>query len=99
MSELEEISGQYLDRTPDREVDAFLIAEIAKRVCSDLSGESVIELGVGDRAWTPLLLERFRRVVSVDGSAALISNVAEELSEPRWTGVVSMFETVTPSEP
>jgi len=98
VSELEEISRQYLDRTPDREVDAFLIAEIAQRVCQDLSGESVIELGVGDRAWTPLLLERFERVVSVDGSAALIKKVAEELSEPRWTGVVSMFEHFTPTD-
>ena len=98
MSELEEISRQYLDRTPDREVDAFLIAEIATRVCRDLTGESVIELGVGDRAWTPLLLERFERVISVDGSAALIEKVAEELSEPRWTGVVSMFEDFSPGE-
>lgn len=98
MTELEEISSQYLDRTPDREVDAFLIGEIAKRVCRDLQGESVIELGVGDRAWTPLLLERFERVVSVDGSAALIEKVGEELSEVRWTGVVSMFEQFTPDE-
>lgn len=99
MSELDEISSQYLEHTPDREVDAFLIAEIAKRVCSGLGGQSAIELGVGDRAWTPLLLERFERVVSVDGSATLIQKVAEELSEPRWTGVVSMFEHFTPDEP
>lgn len=99
MTELEQISRQYLDRTPDREVDAFLIGEIAQRVCRGLSGESIIELGVGDRVWTPLLLERFDRVVSVDGSEALIQKVAEELSEPRWTGVVSMFEDFRSDEP
>lgn len=98
MTDLEKMSHEYLDRTPDREVDAFLVGTIAKRVCRNLGGESVIELGVGDRVWTPLLLAQFERVVSVDGSAALIEKVGEELSEPRWTGVVSTFEEFTPTD-
>lgn len=100
MSELEDISHQYLERTPDRETDALLISIVADRVVGELPrGGSVVELGVGDRVWTPLLLEHFDRVVSVDGSAQLIEAVRGHLDAARWTGVVAMFEDFDPEEP
>jgi 2-polyprenyl-3-methyl-5-hydroxy-6-metoxy-1,4-benzoquinol methylase len=92
------MSVEYLDRTPDRQVDSVFIATIAKRITAALPGRTCIELGVGDRMWTPELLARFESVTSVDGSEALVQVAAAELDNPRWTGVASYFEDFTPAE-
>ncbi len=99
MNELDAISSEYLQRPPDREVDAVFIDAIAEHIIDRLTGASVIELGLGDRVWTPRLLARFDRVVSVDGSAELVAAVAASTPDPRWSGVVSYFEDFTPAEP
>ena len=92
MNDLERMSVEYLERTPDRDVDAIFIEAIAERVTARLPGRTCIELGIGDRMWTPTLLERFDWVVSVDGSETLVATAAAELDNPRWTGVASYFE-------
>jgi trans-aconitate methyltransferase len=96
MNELDRISGEYLARPPDREVDAVFTDAIAQHVLADLRGDIALELGLGDRVWTPRLLERFDRVVSVDGSPQLVEAAAAQISDPRWQGVVSYFEEFTP---
>ena len=98
MSELDDISREYLQRPPDREVDAIFIDAIAEFVVAKLRGSGVIEMGLGDRVWTPRLLRRFDRVVSVDGSAELVAAAAVG-ADPRWQGVVSYFESFTPDQP
>jgi trans-aconitate methyltransferase len=93
------MSVEYLERTPDREVDSVFIATIAERIISSLPGGSCIELGLGDRMWTPKLLDRFDAVLSVDGSDALVEAAAAEIRDPRWRGVASYFEDFTPDGP
>jgi 2-polyprenyl-3-methyl-5-hydroxy-6-metoxy-1,4-benzoquinol methylase len=99
VSELDEISRQYLQRPADREVDAVFIDAIAEYIVAKLEGASVIELGLGDRVWTPRLLRRFDRVVSVDGSAELVAAAGAVHTDPRWQGIVSYFEDFTPDQP
>ena len=92
MSDLDAISHEYLTRTPDREIDSYLISVIADRVLENMRGGTVIELGIGDRVWTHKLLERFDHVTSVDGSQQLVDAMREEVDAAHWTGVVSYFE-------
>jgi SAM-dependent methyltransferase len=98
MNELDGISQQYLDRPPDRQVDSIFIDAIAEHVIARLAPRgTVIELGLGDRVFTPRLLRHFDEVISVDGSKTLVEAVRAEIDDPRWTGVVSYFEDFSPS--
>jgi len=94
--ELERIGGQYLKPTPDRRVDQKFLDCVADFVISRLSGQRVLELGVGDQVWTPKLLARFPDVTSVDGSAGLLAAMEKKVGSGRWTPVVSMFEDYRP---
>jgi 2-polyprenyl-3-methyl-5-hydroxy-6-metoxy-1,4-benzoquinol methylase len=55
-------------------------------------GASCLELGCADGRGIRVLVERFERVVAVDGSKKLLDRLAEEASSPRLTLVCSMFE-------
>ena len=99
-ADLDGVSGEYIEPTPDRVVDQKLFEYISDYVIGRLEGTRVLELGVGDQAWTSKLLERFPDVTTVDGSARLLDVARRHLQDnSRWTPVHALFEEYTPDEP
>src|SRR5262245_56929818 len=88
--------AEYLDPTPDRQVDQKILDIVSDYVISRLSGNRVLELGVGDQVWTPKLLNKCGEVVTVDGSAALLGAMRRKVPEHRWKPVLSLFEEYEP---
>lgn len=101
--ELEQINTEYLNPTKDRGVDQKILNMISDLVISGLSGESILELGVGDQIWTPKLLQKFADVTSIDGSSGLLAAMEAKLADKphgkRWTPVCSLFEDYQPDQP
>jgi 2-polyprenyl-3-methyl-5-hydroxy-6-metoxy-1,4-benzoquinol methylase len=95
-TELEQINAEYLNPTPDRGVDQKILDFVSDFVISRLSGDRILELGVGDQIWTPKLLDKFDDVTSVDGSSGLLAAMQEKLGGKRWTSVCSLFEDYQP---
>ncbi|AFY90198.1 class I SAM-dependent methyltransferase [Chroococcidiopsis thermalis] len=98
--ELEQITVEYLSPTPDRGVDQKVLDLVSDLVISRLDGDRILELGVGDRIWTPKLIDKFADVTSVDGSSGLLAamqqDLASRLDSKRWTPVCSLFEDYQP---
>src|SRR5262245_20265361 len=88
--------AEYLDPTPDRKVDQKILDLVSDYVISRLSGNRILELGVGDQVWTPKLLNKCGEVVTVDGSAALLAAMGRKVPEHRWKPVLSLFEEYEP---
>ena len=96
--ELDIIKNEYLNPTPDRRVDKRIVDFISDFVISKLSGERLLELGVGDQIWTPKLVDRIPDVTTVDGSAELLYEMQQKLTGKRWTPVASLFEEYQPDQ-
>lgn len=102
---LEQISSQYLIPSNDRSVDQKLMMLVADHVVRNLpSAEGrVLELGVGDQVWTPMLLAKYGDVTTVDGAASLLDAMKNKLAglecASRWHAVLSMFEDFMPDRP
>ena len=98
--ELDAKKDEYLSPTPDRRVDQKVFELVSDFVISRLTGERILELGVGDQVWTPKLVNRFDDVTSIDGSAELLAamqqNLAGKLAGRRWTPVLSLVEEYQP---
>src|SRR4051794_9018856 len=100
--ELDQISKQYLAPSNDRSVDQKLMALVADHVVRNLPTVEgrVLELGVGDQVWTPMLLAKYGDVTTVDGAASLLDAMKNKLAgsacASRWQPVLSMFEDFTP---
>jgi 2-polyprenyl-3-methyl-5-hydroxy-6-metoxy-1,4-benzoquinol methylase len=88
--------AEYLHPTPDRKVDQKVLDLVSDYVISRLSGDRILELGVGDQVWTPKLLNKCGEVVTVDGSAALLAAMKRKVPEHRWKPVLSLFEEYEP---
>jgi len=102
MDDLDALKHEYLTPTPDREVDRVFVEHVANYVIGKLSGPRVLEMGAGDRLWTPRLVRAFPDVTTLDGSQSLLETLGEELElgeGKRWTPVCSMFEDYTPDAP
>jgi len=99
---LEQISSQYLTPTADRSVDQKMMMFVADHVIGSLPAADgrVLELGVGDQVWTPMLLAKYRDVTTVDGAASLLDAMGQKLagteSASRWHPVASLFEDFIP---
>jgi trans-aconitate methyltransferase len=98
-AELDRNAVEYLEPSPDRAVDQKVIAMVADYVLPRLRGRRVLELGVGDRVWTPRLVDRFPHVTTVEGSSRLLRVMGRELAGKPWTPVCSLFEEYRPDEP
>lgn len=100
--QLDMIRDEYLDPSPDRRVDQTILELVSDFVVCRLTGERILELGVGDQVWTPKLMNAFADVTTVDGSAELLAAMQEKLAgEPagrRWTPVLSLFEEYQPEQ-
>jgi trans-aconitate methyltransferase len=96
--QLEQIDVEYLNPTPDRGVDQKVLHLVSDFVISRLSGEHILELGVGDQIWTPKLVDKFADVTSVDASSGLLAAMQKKLALKRWTSVCSMFEDYQPEQ-
>src|SRR3954469_18270135 len=95
--DLEQISNQYLIPSDDRSVDQKLMMLVADHVVRNLPSVEgrVLELGVGDQVWTPMLLAKYDDVTTVDGAASLLDAMKNKLAgsecASRWHPVHSMF--------
>ena len=96
--DLESISTEYLEPTPDRVVDQRIFELISDFVIPRLDGRRVLELGVGDQVWTPKLISRFEEVTTVDACQNLLDQLSKQLDSSRWTPVCSFFEDYEPEE-
>jgi 2-polyprenyl-3-methyl-5-hydroxy-6-metoxy-1,4-benzoquinol methylase len=100
MKELEQIETEYLNPTPDRDVDQKMVDLVSDEVISRLTGERILELGVGDQIWTPKLLDKFTDVTSIDASSGLLEAMAGKLANhsngQHWSSVCSFFEDYQP---
>ena len=96
--ELDAYRDEYLNPTADREVEQKVEQLVSDFVISRLSGERVLELGVGDQIWTTKLVDRFTEVTTVDGSRELLASMQRKLSGKRWTPVWSLFEDYLPQQ-
>lgn len=94
--ELDAYRHEYLNPPADRQVEQKVEELVSDFVISRLSGERVLELGVGDQIWTPKLLDRFAEVTTVDGARDLLAAMASKLHGKRWTPVWSLFEDYLP---
>jgi len=98
-ADLDDLSDEYIRPTPDRVVDQKLFEYISDYVIGRLEGTRVLELGVGDQAWTSKLLKRFPDVTTVDGSARLLDVTRQHIQDHSgWTPVHALFEEYTPEE-
>lgn len=98
-SELDTMKDEYLSPTPDRSVDQKILELISDFVVAKVTGERILELGVGDQVWTPKLVGRFADVTSIDGSAELLAAMQRRLAGKRWTPIRSLFEEYEPDQP
>ena len=88
---------EYLQPSPEQEVDHFLISVIAEWAIPRLPGGRILELGAGHGVWTPKLLSAFAHVTTVDRSLRLLEAVAANLpSTVNWTPVCATFEEFQP---
>lgn len=100
-SPLDANQHEYLTPTSDRVVDQKFVKLIADYILERVRGQSVLELGVGDQVWTPMLVRQFSKVTTVDGSPVLLKAMGERLESKgvsNWTPVVSYFENYRPKE-
>ncbi|HIK06628.1 MAG TPA: class I SAM-dependent methyltransferase [Trichormus sp. M33_DOE_039] len=101
-TELEQIKAEYLNPNPGRKVDQKIINLVSEFVIPRLSGDRILELGVGDQIWTPKLLEKFASVTSIDASPGLLVSMQEKLADhpngKQWSSVCSFFEDYQPDE-
>jgi 2-polyprenyl-3-methyl-5-hydroxy-6-metoxy-1,4-benzoquinol methylase len=100
--ELEQIETEYLNPTPDRGVDQKMVNLVSDEIISRLTGERILELGVGDQIWTPKLLDKFPDVTSIDASSGLLEAMKGKLANhpngQHWSSVCSFFEDYQPHE-
>jgi 2-polyprenyl-3-methyl-5-hydroxy-6-metoxy-1,4-benzoquinol methylase len=96
--ELDKYKNEYLRPTPDRDVDQKLIGLVSDFVISRLTGDRILELGVGEQIWSPKLIDKFPDVTTVDGSEELLAAMQAQLAERPWTPVCSLFEEYQPDE-
>lgn len=88
---------EYLQPTPDREVDRFFLSVIADWAIPRLPGQRLLELGAGDGIWTPKLVSAFSHVTTVDRSLVLLQALEAKLTRAaNWTGVCATFEEYQP---
>lgn len=93
---VESASAHYLAPDRGRLVDQRVFAYLAKLLAPRFSGGSLLELGLGDTVWAPILLDRFDRVESVEGSPSILEKATLELqNHPKrasWVPHLSLFE-------
>lgn len=61
-------------------------------------GKNCLELGCADGLWTENLLEKFNRIVAVDGDKEMISEIKKRLNSKKLEVVYSKFEKYSPKE-
>lgn len=96
--QLDLMSTEYTHPTPDRVVDQKLIGYIARYVVERLRGDNILELGVGDQIWTPMLIEKFSHVTSIDASTILLEHMARKVTATNWRYVCTYFEDYEPQD-
>lgn len=96
--QLDLMSAEYTNPTPDRIVDQKLVGIIARYVIDRLPGQTLLELGVGDQIWTPMLLEKFKHVTTIDASTVLLDHMAKTVKTSTWRPVCTYFEEYEPQE-
>lgn len=93
--ELNLMKHEYLQPSPDRVVDQKIVQLVSDFVLSRISGERILELGVGDQIWTPKLVNKFKDVTTVDASSELLEEMRKKVGNS-WTPVYSYFEEYRP---
>lgn len=89
----------YLEPTDDRALDQKMMRRVCEYCVAHASGTNVLEMGVGDQIMTPILLNSYSNVTTIDGSQTLLNAMQNQLTDnPRWSGVCSLFEEYVPEE-
>jgi len=92
---LNKIAGEYIEPSADRRVDRELMCFIVPDVLNSVNGPSVLEMGIGDDAWTSAVIERFGHSHIVDAAAPLVKRTKDKYSS-RVTCDCSLFECYNP---
>lgn len=69
-----------------------------RRLAEFFQGDSVLELGCADGQGLDILLQKFSRVVAVDGSKRLLNRLKRTVQSPKLTLVHSYFEKLSLNE-
>lgn len=72
---LDKISQEYLSPDPGRLIDQKLFTLVVKQMIGWVKGPDVLEMGLGDGAWTQAIIDRFQKSHIVDASESLIEKV------------------------
>ncbi len=96
---LENLSREYTSPNPARRMDQKMVRFIAKLVVDRLKDGNVLEMGVGDRIWTPLVLKRFGKTTVVDASSDLLNSLDEFSNLGEIEKRCSLFEEFSPDTP
>lgn len=95
-NELDKIALTYANSTdPTFTIDEKMLQILAERTLPLVKGPNVLEMGVGECAWTGEVIKRFGRSSVVDGSAVLLALVKEKYGSNVLTHH-SFFETFNP---
>lgn len=95
---LNAMKHEYVNPSPDRVVDQKVNHMVANYCIARINANRVLELGAGDRIWTPKLLKRAEHVTTVEGSSELLSIMKQEIKDAHWNPVHSLFESFKPAE-
>ncbi len=98
IKDLEGYSGEYTSPTPARLVDQKIVHYMAQVVVAEMKDGNVLEMGVGDQIWTPLVLERFGATTVVDASAPLLDALARFKGQGEIEKHCSLFEEFNPEK-
>jgi 2-polyprenyl-3-methyl-5-hydroxy-6-metoxy-1,4-benzoquinol methylase len=96
---MEPNSDIYLHPTEEKLVDRSFISQCARFIVPKLRGRRVLEMGVGQQLWTPLLVERFASVTTIDRDQTLVKNLRANVKASNWTAECVTFEDYEPDEP
>lgn len=97
-SVLDTLQDRYLTPTPERQVDQRLMVLLADTLIPQFTSRRLLELGVGDRIWTPRLCAQVASVTTLEGSPALLQAMREQVRAPNWTPIETLFEAYLPSQ-
>lgn len=92
---LNSVSEWYSSR---RGMDSHLILYRAKTLSPHFKGSKVLELGSADGLMTEILVNNFKRVIAVDGSAEFCKITRDKIKADNLEVICSLFEDFEPIE-
>lgn len=94
---LEKFAKGYVKPDPGRMVDNKLLSLVVNETLPWIKGPKVLEMGVGDDAWTEKIIKKFGSSNIVDAAEVILKRAKRKYQE-RINTFTSLFEEFEPSE-